>query len=622
MAFLSKPHEPFAGALDKPDAPYLVAGERGGDGGVRGGGSHSSGFVVMALWLVMKGDGRGMNLSPKQSEVHHVIFENKLSVCAILESHVNKSNLSKVCESVFKHWGWTSNGNLCHKGTRILLGWNCYNVDVVVISQCDQAIHTHSIAGSSSIDIAMREFKECVDDIEVADVQSSGLQFTWNRKPKGFDGILKKLDRVLGNFKFNDAFRDAHAVFYPYRSDHSPAILKIPGSVKSKPKPFKFSNILTQHARFKEVVNGVWTTNVSGFSMYKVVKKLKCLKKPFRILLYEHGNLHLNVDHLCKELDQVQTELDSDPSNVHLRDKEIMRGFLWCQGGLGRGKAKVAWDVVCLLKDEGGLGLAAKIRNIDGKPLRSVIRNIVPSSGIDGVALHGNKASVDVNKSPSRVSFADNTRVSPINPNSSFIGKPIDTCVSSVENIWGPTTGIGGLFSMWPDVEMPANSVKDMMPAKPKHVQHNSFVSIVQKQHSKKVVKIKELCNDERAEGAAVAIPLDEEEAISSRFVNTLYGYFIGNRLAFPLVENYVKNTWAKYGLKLNMEYLVKIGKKTRILELKRRHLKNTVLTSDTPYPSRKIQCICACTSLDHEGNKINTPYPGKTNTPYSRYRM
>ncbi|GKB44156.1 hypothetical protein Tco_0889098 [Tanacetum coccineum] len=34
-----------------------------------------------------------------------------------------------------------------------------------------------------------------------------------------------------------------------------------------------------------------------------------------------------------------------------------MRGFLWCQGKLGGGKAKVAWNVVCLPKDEGGLGI-------------------------------------------------------------------------------------------------------------------------------------------------------------------------------------------------------------------------------------------------------------------------
>ncbi|GJR39633.1 zinc finger, CCHC-type containing protein [Tanacetum coccineum] len=46
------------------------------------------------------------------------------------------------------------------------------------------------------------------------------------------------------------------------------------------------------------------------------------------------------------------------------------------------------------------------------------------------------------------------------------------------------------------------------------------------------------------------------------------------------------------------MEYLVKISKKAPILELKRRHLKITVLTSNTPYRSRKIRHICACTSL------------------------
>ncbi|GJY91797.1 hypothetical protein Tco_0507579 [Tanacetum coccineum] len=47
------------------------------------------------------------------------------------------------------------------------------------------------------------------------------------------------------------------------------------------------------------------------------------------------------------------------------------------------------------------------------------------------------------------------------------------------------------------------------------------------------------------------------------------------------------------------MEYLVKISKKARIMELKRRHLKITVLTSYMPYPSRKIRHICACTSQE-----------------------
>ncbi|GJV97270.1 zinc knuckle CX2CX4HX4C containing protein [Tanacetum coccineum] len=50
------------------------------------------------------------------------------------------------------------------------------------------------------------------------------------------------------------------------------------------------------------------------------------------------------------------------------------------------------------------------------------------------------------------------------------------------------------------------------------------------------------LRNEEHVEGAAVTIPLSAIEEVSSRFANTLYGYFVGKRLAFRLVENYVQN--------------------------------------------------------------------------------
>ncbi|GJZ83287.1 zinc knuckle CX2CX4HX4C containing protein [Tanacetum coccineum] len=73
---------------------------------------------------------------------------------------------------------------------------------------------------------------------------------------------------------------------------------------------------------------------------------------------------------------------------------------------------------------------------------------------------------------------------------------------------------------------------------------------LVKGSSSKKAVRIKEMRNSEVVAGARVAIPLEAVEEVRSRFANTLYGYFIGKRLAFPLVENYVKNTWAKFGLK------------------------------------------------------------------------
>lgn len=334
-------------------------------------------MIKIASWNI-----RGLNFSPKQNEVRHVILENNLSVCAVLESHVADSKLYKLCPLVFWHWSWTSNGNCCSKGTRIILGWNHNDVDIVVINQDDQAMHVKvwlklerkelfcsfvyahnnyihrrvlwkglfmhkvyvcdrpwcllgdfnaalflhdSSSGSSNIDISMREFKECVENMEVMDVQNTGLHFTWNQKPKGSDGIIKKLDRILSNISFNDTFAGAHAIFKPYRmSDHCPAVLIIPTATKPKPRPFKFFNVIVENDNFKQVVLNKWSTHISGFHMFRVSQKLKLLKKPLRKLLYEKGNLHLNVNNLRNELDNIQTQLDSDPHNMHLREVEAV----------------------------------------------------------------------------------------------------------------------------------------------------------------------------------------------------------------------------------------------------------------------------------------------------------
>ncbi|GKD94133.1 hypothetical protein Tco_1373970, partial [Tanacetum coccineum] len=65
--------------------------------------------------------------------------------------------------------------------------------------------------------------------MEVADVNSTCLHFTWNQKLKGSNGILKKIDRIMGNLQFNDDFPGSFAIFQPYRiSDHSPSLLRIP----------------------------------------------------------------------------------------------------------------------------------------------------------------------------------------------------------------------------------------------------------------------------------------------------------------------------------------------------------------------------------------------------------
>ncbi|GKB08533.1 zinc knuckle CX2CX4HX4C containing protein [Tanacetum coccineum] len=53
--------------------------------------------------------------------------------------------------------------------------------------------------------------------------------------------------------------------------------------------------------------------------------------------------------------------------------------------------------------------------------------------------------------------------------------------------------------------------------------------------------------------GVNIFIPRKVVEKVSTHFEHTLYGYFIGKRLAFPVFEYYARNNWGKHGLKIIM---------------------------------------------------------------------
>ncbi|GJY04137.1 reverse transcriptase domain-containing protein [Tanacetum coccineum] len=88
--------------------------------------------------------------------------------------------------------------------------------------------------------------------------------------PQGQGGVLKKIDRVMGNMECIDTFPGSYALFQPYRD-------------------------------FKGLVAETWDTNVNCYAMYRVVKKLKLLKKPFCKLLKDQGHLHKRVANLGSE---------------------------------------------------------------------------------------------------------------------------------------------------------------------------------------------------------------------------------------------------------------------------------------------------------------------------------
>ncbi|XP_024978270.1 uncharacterized protein LOC112515603 [Cynara cardunculus var. scolymus] len=179
-----------------------------------------------------------------------------------------------------------------------------------------------SFRGSSVISRGMSDFRDCVNEAELEDINQSGIKFTWIQKPMleiGQRGLLKKLDRVFGNLSFMATFPSAHATFLPYGvSDHSPAIISFDDHLSLKPRPFKFNNHLADIPDFVPLIEKVWSNDVKRCCMYSVISKLKNVKKGLRKLNNDHGNVFGNVKKLRMELGRAQNDLDADPENERL----------------------------------------------------------------------------------------------------------------------------------------------------------------------------------------------------------------------------------------------------------------------------------------------------------------
>ncbi|GJS99786.1 putative reverse transcriptase domain-containing protein [Tanacetum coccineum] len=79
----------------------------------------------------------------------------------------------------------------------------------------------------------------------------------------------------------------------------------------------------------------------------------------------------------------------------------------------------------------------------------------------------------------------------------------------------------------------------------------SSYANITSKPSAKKVNVHTLFTLD--GNGIDVVVLLDSIRAISERFANTAYGFFLGKRVAYPVVANYVRNTWGKYRLVRSM---------------------------------------------------------------------
>ncbi|GJY18587.1 zinc knuckle CX2CX4HX4C containing protein [Tanacetum coccineum] len=102
----------------------------------------------------------------------------------------------------------------------------------------------------------------------------------------------------------------------------------------------------------------------------------------------------------------------------------------------------------------------------------------------------------------------------------------------------------GGVFVKEP------NEGKQLKNTIDENLMKKSFVNVVNGEKAFKETQFRELVHTHQLnEGIDVEHTMESVLEATERYDNTLYGYFIGKRVAFPIVENYTLNMWKKFGL-------------------------------------------------------------------------
>jgi len=61
------------------------------------------------------------------------------------------------------------------------------------------------------------------------------------------------------------------------------------------------------------------------------------------------------------------------------------------------------------------------------------------------------------------------------------------------------------------------------------------------------------MMNEEKKEGFDVVLPKESVRMVCNKLEFTLYAYFLGDRVAFPVVEYFVSTNWKTFGLQKSM---------------------------------------------------------------------
>ena len=356
--------------------------------------------MIIGCWNV-----RGLNDPIKHSELRQLIHQERMVFFGLVETRVRDRNKDNVSQLLLRNWSFLYNYDFSCRG-RIWVCWNADLVKVDVLGMSDQAIHvsvmilaanicfntsiiygdnnaslrealwsdivsrsdgwestpwilmgdfnairnqSERLGGSSTWAGHMDRLETCIREAKVDDLRYSGMHYTWtNQCPENL--IMRKLDRVLVNEKWNLTFPLSEARFLPSgMSDHSPMVVKFGGNDENIKKPFRFFDMWMDHEEFMPVVKKVWDQNSGGCPMYQLCCKLRKLKRELKLFNKTYfSNISDRVKDAKEQMDKAQQELHTAPEiqTLRMRERDAVCNYtatVRAEESFFKQKARIQW---------------------------------------------------------------------------------------------------------------------------------------------------------------------------------------------------------------------------------------------------------------------------------------
>ncbi|KAL2905400.1 LINE-1 retrotransposable element ORF2 protein [Bienertia sinuspersici] len=170
----------------------------------------------------------------------------------------------------------------------------------------------------------MESMRNCIGICNIQDIPYSGHFYTWSNKQMAEDRVWSKLDRIMANDEWLEAYHHANAIFLTEGcSDHCPGLIRMNFDVGMGRKPFKYFKMWQLAPDYTERIKKAWGTEIRGTAMYKIVQKLKKVKASMKDL-NKHGfnDMQAEDSKRYQEMVEVQEKLHGDPMNVGLMEEE------------------------------------------------------------------------------------------------------------------------------------------------------------------------------------------------------------------------------------------------------------------------------------------------------------